>query len=110
MFDSLSGGMDAIKNAAGTFGKITESLGGVTDEASAEAAAPQLEEATNELDGLAGKFSALPGPIKSQLTGKIGEYTEQFEELANKVTSIPGVGGILGPHVDKIRGIISSLG
>ncbi len=110
MFDKLTGGMDAIKDATGAFSNISGLLGGITDQASAEAAAPELEEATSALDGLASKLGALPGPIKSQVSGKVEEYSAQFEDLAGKLTAIPGVSGVVEPHLNKIREIIGSFG
>lgn len=110
MLDSLTGGFDAVKDATGAFGKITESLGGVTDEASAEAAAPALEEASGTLSGLAGKVDSLPGPIKDKVAGKVGEFSAQFDALTEKVAAIPGVGGIIQPHIDSIKQTLTSIG
>ncbi len=102
-------GLDAVKSVTGSFGDITSALSGITDKASAEGAVSQLEGAGNALSGVAGKLDSLPAPIKEKITGSVGDFQGKFDGLVEKVSAIPGVGGVIQGPIDNIKTQLTAL-
>lgn len=95
------------KDMTGMFTKLTDTLTGVKDEATATAALPKLEGFGGDIDKMKAVFDKIPeaarGPIKTALTEGLGK----LKELVAKVLAMPGVGDKLKPVLD---GIMSKLG
>ncbi len=100
--DTVPGNMDLGKELTGVMGSVTDSLGGITDVASAEAAIPQLDETTSKLGGLAGLMEKLPEAARAPISGIISNGLPQIQGLIDKISAIPGVGPIIKPAVDGL--------
>lgn len=100
--DAVPGNMDLGQELTGVMGSVTDSLGGITDVASAEAAIPQLDETTSKLGGLVGLMDKLPEAAKAPISGIISSGLPQIQGLIDKVSAIPGVGPIIKPAVDGV--------
>lgn len=115
-FALLVGGCDQVTEGAGAVGELTSAfqditggLGGITDKASAEEAAPQLESAAGALGDLTSKLDSLPEPVKETIQSKVGDFTGKFDDLVEKAKGIPGVGGVIEGPVESIRGHLEAL-
>ncbi len=83
-------------------GSVTNSLGSITDVATAEQAVPQLSVATEKLGGLADMVAKLPEAAKLPVQQIISGGVPQIQAMIDKVSAIPGVGPILKPVADGL--------
>ncbi|MCK5919735.1 MAG: DUF937 domain-containing protein, partial [Methylococcales bacterium] len=100
--DAVPGNMDLGQELTGVMGSVTDSLGGITDVTSAEAAIPQLDETTSKLGGLVGMMDKLPEAARAPISGIISNGLPQIQGLIDKISAIPGVGPIIKPAVDGL--------
>ncbi|MFM7292553.1 MAG: DUF937 domain-containing protein [Planctomycetia bacterium] len=110
----LAPGMaEALKvgeNLTGLFGNLGKVLGGVTDEASARAAIPQLGEYAPVLESLQKSTGALPEAGRSTIVELVLKNMGSLQKVIDTVMAIPGVKEILGPTVTPIIETLSKLG
>jgi len=110
--DSMPAGIDLGKiteNLDGIVGTASESLGGITDVASAEAALPALEDASGKLSGLADTIGRLPDAAKGPLGNIISGALASIKPLVEKAQSIPGVGDVITPVVTPMIEMLEGL-
>lgn len=94
----------------GFFTNATETFGGITDEASATAALPQLEEMSTNLGGLNDKFQQIPEAARGPVTDIVGKGMENLGPIVDKVKELPGVGGILEPVLGPMMEMLKGMG
>ncbi len=94
--------LDLEKNLGSAMSAVTTSLGGITDVDSAKAAIPSLTEATGQLSSLGGLFAKLPEAARGPITKLVSENMQGIQDLVTKVASIPGVGELIKPAVEKL--------
>jgi hypothetical protein len=125
--DAVNNGIDAVKNAdvglpeiptaesmtgqlTGVFDNYKDSLNGITDEASAKAALPQLEEYNDKLGGMSDMLSKLPEGAQGMVGDKVKSMLEPIQGIIEKLYAIPGVQAILEPvlgnMVEKAKSLI----
>lgn len=92
-----------------SLGLLTETLGGIKDVPTAEAAAPKLAEIGTHLDTVKEAVAKLTGTSKEAVTAAIKAGLEKIQELAAKALAIPGVGEKLKPTVDAILAKLNDL-
>jgi hypothetical protein len=92
----LTGGLNSV------YATATQTLDGITDAASAEAALPTLNRLNSQIDGLTPLWEKLPGTARSTVaqitTNNIGKLNDSVE----RVLAIPGASEKLGPVLDEI--------
>lgn len=92
-----------------TFKGVTNSLGSVTDAASAEAALPKLESAVAGLDGIASSANALPEAARGPLRKVASEFLPSLQGMVTKAMGLGGVKDVLGPVLgsllEKVKGL-----
>jgi hypothetical protein len=91
--------LEAGKVAGGLFTGLTKALGGVTDEASAKAALPELEKFGPMLTMLEDEADKLPADEQPAFAKVIADNVGLLAKLVEKVMAIPGVKDVLGPVV-----------
>ena len=89
--------------------KATEAIGGVTDIESAKAALPALKDVDLDLGKLVAKFGEMSPDQKSKLSGVVSKAMPALENAMNKVTSLSGVGDIVGPTLASLKGKLAGL-
>ncbi len=97
-------------NLGGIFDGATDTLGSVTDAASAEAALPQLTEMGAKLDDMGSVFEAIPEAARGPISSLVGDKMGGLQEAADTVTALPGVGDIIKPVLEGIMGKLSAFG
>ena len=107
--DTVPGNMDLGEQLTGVMGSATDSLGGITDVKSAEAAVLQLDETTSKLGGLVGLMDKLPEAARAPISGIVSNGLPQIQGLIDKVSAIPGVGPIIKPAVDGLMEKLASF-
>ncbi len=98
----MVGDIDFGGELGSVFSSVTDSLSGITDVASAEAAVPGLNDITSKLDGLSGMFDRLPDAGKSAVASLTTEGSDKLQTVIDKVLAIPGVKTIIEPLVNTI--------
>lgn len=96
-------GVDVGKEVSGIGDSIRSALEGVTDAATAQAALPKLTEATARVDKLTEMVGKLAPEQKKVVGGLIAALLPALNQLADKVTAMPGVGDLIKPVVDGLR-------
>jgi uncharacterized protein YidB (DUF937 family) len=94
---------------ANAFASLTETLTGVKDVATAEAALPKLRDISGSLDGAKAAMDKLSGDSKAVLRALIESSMTKLKELADKVLAIAGVGDKIKPVVEAIMNKLTTL-
>jgi len=81
---------------------LKETVGGITDAASAEAAVPQLNDFNGTLDTLGGLKDKLPEAGQTAFGGIVGTAMEQLKPMIEGAIETSGAGGILQPIADTM--------
>ena len=89
-------------------GNAEESLQGITDVASAEAAVPALNDLNAQLEELSAPVGQLPEDAKKVLADVLGDRVTELKTLADSVTSQEGVGAVLTPVLEPIMAKLDS--
>jgi hypothetical protein len=98
------------KELTGLFGGIGKVLGGVTDEATARDAIPQLTEFAPVLETLQKSTVDLPEAGRSTIAEMVLKNMGGLQKVIDTVMAIPGVKEILGPTVTPMIETLSKLG
>jgi hypothetical protein len=102
-------GTDVGREFGNVFTSLTSTLNGITDEDSATAALPQLEEVAGQVDNLSGLFGQLPDAAKTSVSSLINDNLGGLNDAISKVTALPGVGSIIQTVLDNIVKTLSGL-
>jgi hypothetical protein len=104
--DSMSANIPDAAHMTGDLTSIFQSLGtslaGIKDAASAEAAAPKLEEVKSKLDGMSDMFNRLPETNRMTINQFVKEHVDTLQKQAAATTAIPGISA-------QIRALISEI-
>ncbi len=100
--EAVSANMNVGEQVTGVMGSVTDSLGGITDVESAEAALPQLGEAANKLGSLAGLMEKLPEAARGPVMQIVSNGLPQITALIDKLSAMPLVGPIIKKSTDGL--------
>lgn len=103
------GGVDLGAQVSDAIASLEGTLNGVTDAASAQAAAPQLQMAIESIDGVSGMLGQLSEEQKAALSAMVKPGITSLDALFDKVLAIPGVSDVLKPTIDAIRAKLGAL-
>lgn len=113
VFDKLkgvkAGDVDVGELATTAVSGLQAALTGIKDEASAQAALPELNQAESRFEQLNGLLSQLPPEARQALAAAIAGIRPTVDQLMDKALAIPGVGAIIQPAVDAIRSELNTL-
>lgn len=107
--DLTVGGVNLANQVNASVGSLKNVLPGITDAASAEAALPQLKEATAKLNEVSSRAAQLSPEGKSTLAKLIVAATPAINQMCDKVLATPGAGVIAKPAIDELRGKLDAL-
>jgi hypothetical protein len=88
---------------------LTETLTGIKDAASAEAALPALNELKGKLESARAVAERLPAAGKSTINGLVRTALDKLRPLVDKVLAMAGVGDKIKPVVDGIMDNLNAL-
>jgi hypothetical protein len=103
------GDVDLGQRATSFFDDAKETLEGVTDAASAEAAKPKLQEIAGNLDQITELAGQLPADGKKALTDMVNSAMPGLRDLVDKVVAMPGVGEVLRTTLEPIKTKLEAL-
>jgi hypothetical protein len=104
--------LEAVKvgqTATELFGGLTKTLTGVTDEATAKAAVPELEGFAPLLERLQAEAGELPAEEKAPLGEFVGKNLGLLQKVIDTVMAIPGVKDVLGKVVTPMVEALGKL-
>jgi hypothetical protein len=84
------------------FGSLNKAFAGIKDNASAEAAIPQLEKLEPQLDELDATWQRLPATGRMTLTSFLGENITKIKEQAEQILALPGL-------ADRVKALIGEI-
>ena len=110
--DNLSvGDINVGNQLSETFGSTFETLSGISDAESAQAAVPALGEATERFNDLASTVSELPAEGREQIADAATRSMTSLQTLVNGLYAVPGLQDILeGPVNNLMEAIAGILG
>jgi hypothetical protein len=94
---------------SGTFKSLTDTLTGIKDAASAEAALPTLKELNSKLESARSVAERLPEAGKATINGLARSTLDKLRALADKVLALAGVGDKIKPIMDAIMNNLRAL-
>ena len=113
VFDKLkgvkAGDVEVGELATTAVSGLQAALTGIKDEASAQAALPELNQAESRFEQLNGLLSQLPPEARQALAAAIAGIRPTLDQLMDKALAVPGVGAIIQPAVDAIRSELTTL-
>ena len=95
------GGVDVGAQLTGLIESATTTLDKVTDQASAQAALPSLDELKGKVDGLTAQVDQLPAEGRKLLASMVGTALPPLKELVARAGSIQGAEAIK-PALDAV--------
>ena len=100
---AMVGDVDVGGELTSMFEGVNETLGGITDVASAEAALPKLEELNTTLDSLTGLADQLPTDAVDGLSAMVSDSVSGIDGVMDSLKAIPGVGELIEPIITQIK-------
>jgi hypothetical protein len=88
---------------------VRSTLQGITDPASARAALPKLQQATEQLDKINGLAAQLPPNSRKDLASLLGASMPALNRLCDRALSSPQIAGLAKPTIDALRAKLESL-
>jgi hypothetical protein len=105
----MVGGVDISQQLDDSLSALRASLQGVTDEASAKAAVPKLQDVKTQIDKVTNLVGQLSPEQRKIIVGLVGPAMATLNQLFDKVLAIPGVGAVLKPTIDALRTNLATL-
>ena len=84
------------------FQSATNTLTGIKDAASAQAALPEIEKLNAKLDSVRALWDKMPAAAKGAVASLVKNQTGTIQELIDKVMALPGVGEKVKPALDAM--------
>jgi hypothetical protein len=104
------GGVDLRQRITDVFNQAKDTLGSVTDAASAQAALPKLKQVDTDLGGVSDLAKQLPADGKTALAALVKGAKPALDQLMDKVLALSGdVSNVLKPAIDAIKAKLDAL-
>lgn len=96
-------------NLNDTLSSVSSTLKGITDQASADKAEPQLNQLNTKLAGLRSSWDTLPTPAKTSISSSVQTMSASIPSDIARIRAIPGVGDKLKPTLDQLEKLVSGF-
>jgi hypothetical protein len=104
-----AGDVDVGELAKSAINGLRTSLVSIKDEATAQAAVPELTNADAQFDQLRGLLGQLSPENRKILAEVMAAVRPSLDQIIDKALAIPGVGAVIKPTVDAIRSKLDAL-
>jgi len=81
----------------------------ITDNASAQAVMPKINDAIAQLDGVTAKAAKLSPEARSALAKQVAAATPAINQMSDKVLAVPGAATVAKPAIDNLRAKLDAL-
>ena len=88
---------------------VRTTLQGITDPASARAALPKLQQATEQMDRINSLAAQLPPSSRKELASLVAASMPALNRLCDRALSNPQIAGLAKPTIDALRAKLQSL-
>ena len=88
---------------------VRKTLQGITDPASARAALPKLQQATERLDKINSLAAQLPPSSRKELASLVEASMPALNRLCDQALSNPQIAGLAKPAIDALRARLQML-
>jgi hypothetical protein len=88
---------------------VRATLQGITDPASARAALPKLQQATEQMDRINSLAAQLPPSSRKELASLVAASMPALNRLCDRALSNPQIAGLAKPTIDALRAKLQSL-
>jgi len=105
----MVGGSDLGKQVNDSIASLRDTLGSITDVASAQVALPKLRDVTAQIDKVDGLIGQLSPERRKILAGMVNPLMSTLNGLFDKVLAIPGVADVLKPTIDVLKDRLAAL-
>jgi uncharacterized protein DUF937 len=102
-------GVNLANQIDSSIGTLKAALPTITDDASAQAALPKINDASAQLDGITARAAKLSPEGRSALAKLIVAATPAINQMCDKVLSTPGAGTLAKPAIDNLRAKLDAL-
>jgi hypothetical protein len=106
---TIGSAADVGKQVTDNLTSLHQTLGGITDAASAQAALPKLQAAAAQIQKVQDMTGQLSPEQRKFVAGLINPVMPTLNQLFDKVLAIPGVSAELKPAVDALRAKLAVL-
>jgi len=96
-------------DVSGIFKSATQTLGSISDAASAQAALPKLTELNTKIDGIRDLFDKLPAVAQATLGQVVAKQFAPLKEQAAKILAAPGVSDQVKEELEGITDKLAGL-
>lgn len=103
----MAAGVNYVNMASKALSGLTTALGGVKDEATANAAVPGLQDIAKQIDSV--KAAALTGDAKKSIASLVAAALPGITAAIEKAVGIPGVAAILNPILQPLVANLNDL-
>jgi hypothetical protein len=100
---------DVGKQVTDNLSNLHQTLSGITDPASAQAALPKLQEASAQIDKVQNLSGRMSPEQRKVVAGLVNPVMPSLNQLFDKVLAIPGVSAELKPAVDALKAKLAVL-
>ncbi|CCE11716.1 hypothetical protein BRAS3843_770014 [Bradyrhizobium sp. STM 3843] len=101
-------GVNLASQVNSSLGTLKAALPTITDDASAQAALPKVNDAISQLDGITARAAKLSPDARSALAKQIIAATPAINQMCDKVLATPA-GTIAKPAIDNLRAKLDEL-
>jgi hypothetical protein len=101
---------NVTKDLTGNFSALTETLKGIKDSASVDAALPRINELSGKLEGMKALVDKLPDAGKTRVVEQIKSSMGTLQDEFLRVLMIPGASDKLRPALEGVVNKATSLG
>lgn len=105
----MIGDLDVGTTLGNSLGTLRTSLEGVTDAATAQAALPQLQNVTADIDRVGSAVTSATAEQQAAVRTMASPIVATITPLFDRVLAIPGVGDILRPAVEGLQSKIAAI-
>ena len=102
-------GVNLASQVNSSIDTLKAALPTITDDASAQAALPKINDAIAQLDGIAGRAAKLSPDARSALAKLIVAATPAINQMCDKVLATPGVAAFAKPAIDNLHAKLDAL-
>ena len=102
-------GGSVVSDTTRLVSQAASTLAGVKDRASAEAAAPKLQNINSQLGNLRSTWQQLPETARTTASSTLQPQIDKLKNTAEPILNQPGVGDVIRPHIDKLMQNLNAI-
>lgn len=102
-------GVNLANQVNSSIGTLKAALPTITDDASAQAALPKINDAIAQLDSVTARAAKLPPDARSALAKLVVASTPAINQMCDRVLATPGAATLAKPAIDSLHARLDAL-